>query len=185
MGCEVGKYYPTRYGNLKLLGKEDVSDRLVVIPEDLGVARIGWNVDMRLRSGFISALYALQAELYARQRIWAMLNDFPVEKIIKVKIVVNSAFRPIGETCGSGVYADLCGALDSHDKLGHHTGWAGDFSPKTRKGYVLLNGTVIYKPKPTIRKYTWNLAVVKIGLETPFLGAGEWWHYRPLGGWRS
>ena len=162
MVCVVGKRYPTRMGRLRLLDREDVSERLVEIPPEIAKPLI--EMDMRVQPGMFACMQTWIEEMEKICRTKADARNLTTTFGL---IYLTSAFRPIGTTAGSGAYRDCCGALDTHDHFGHWSGWAIDCPTRyTRESFF-----------PVLSIGECRLAAKRAGLVRPF--GGEWWHFRP------
>jgi len=162
--CVIGRRYKTRFGWVRLRERDvDAVERsLLQIPPE--VARPRFAAIMMCQGELLDALRRWQEEA---ARI-CMEKIGPGQVARAGVIYVNSCYRPLGTTAGSGVYADPCGAVDSTDAFGHWSGFAVDVPTR----YFRL-GCV---PALTVEEI--NLAAERAGLERPFLRSGEWWHYR-------
>ena len=164
MPCKPGNSYKTRFGYVRLRDRKVDLDSLTAIPPDIAIARPGWNAVMIAQPLLVECLEAWKGESLE------MCIELVGEEFAEVgEIVVNSCFRSIGTTAGSGKYKDTCGAVDSTDKYGHYSGYAIDVPTGLfrRACYPVLSIAEI------------RLAANRAGLTMPFLSAGEWWHFRP------
>ena len=168
MPCAIGKAYKTRFG-LVTLRERDVAavERILLeIPAEVAVARAGTGADMVARGELIDALRAWRDE--AARLCMEKAGRGAARAGL---IYVNSCYRPLCTTAGSGVYGDPCGCIDSTDDYGHWSGLAIDVPTKFFR--------LACVPALTVEEI--NLAAARAGLERPFLRGkfgGEWWHYR-------
>lgn len=82
--------------------------------------------------------------------------------------LINSAYRRLGTTAGSGAYADPCGAIDSNDQYGgHFSGRCADIPTRFFRESCI----------PVLTVDEVNVAARRAGLFRPWINSGEWWHY--------
>jgi len=82
------------------------------------------------------------------------------------RIIVNSCYRPPGETCGSGEFRDPHGVADTTDNYGHWHMSVDISLEQTRLSFT-----------PNLKRSSVIRCLRKAGLIQPI--SCEWWHWRP------
>ena len=175
MKCAIGKAYKTRFGWVTLRERDVAAfERSILeVPSNVGVALAGTGAVMMAQGELIDALHSWRDE--AARICMEKAGRGAARAGL---IYVNSCYRLLGTTAGSGVYGDPCGCIDSTDDFGHWSGLAIDVPTR----FFRLSCV----PALTIEEV--NLAAARAGLERPWYtgppltsytkGHGEYWHYR-------
>ncbi len=167
MACVIGKSYNTRFGYVKLRERtvSAVTGDLLDIPEDVAKRRAGYSADMRARRCLIDCL-----KRWREEALKICIEKVGEDLARAGTIYVNSCYRKLGTTAGSGKYGDPCGCIDSTDNYGHWSGYSAD----------IPTGLFRKSCFPVLSVSEIRSAAYRAGLELPFLSAGEWWHFRPV-----
>lgn len=164
--AKYGVRYKTRMGRIKLRERLDVFPLLVSF-SGLDVVPITRYLPRMLALPQVKeGLKLWLTGLHQWQIDWAKKHKFPIDEIRFCKIYITSDFRPIGETAGSGAFADKCGALDSTDDHGH---WKSALD-------VGIHSTM-GKCYPEIPEKILAKTAKSAGFDRPFKKV-EAWHFR-------
>lgn len=160
-----GHKYKTRLGLRTLIARdvEAVERALICVDKNLAVLKGGGTV--MIRPELAACLADWHDEMIKVAKARAKAEGIPYSRGI---IIASSAYRPLGETAAAGTpFMDECGALDSHDELGHWSGWAIDVPTRfTRESF-----------SPILTTEECWAAAARAGLVRPF--KSEYWHWRP------